>query len=49
MDANVVSIGVNVAHPFLMDDPSIPHGVILHRCNKEFMASCLCLIFGLEN
>jgi hypothetical protein len=36
MNANVVSIGANVAHPFLIDTPSISHGVGVHRCNKEF-------------
>jgi hypothetical protein len=36
MNADVVSIGANVAHPFLIDDPSISHGVVVHRCNKEF-------------
>jgi hypothetical protein len=36
MVADVVSIGANVAHPFLINDPSISHGVVVHRCNKEF-------------
>jgi hypothetical protein len=36
MDSDVDSIGANVAHPFLIDDPSISHGVVVHCCNKEF-------------
>jgi hypothetical protein len=36
MNADVVSTGANVAHPFLIGDPSILNGVVVHRCNKEF-------------
>jgi hypothetical protein len=36
MNTDAVSIGSNVAHPFLIDNPLISHGVAVHRCNKEF-------------
>jgi hypothetical protein len=36
MNADVVSIGANVAHPFPIEEPSISHGVVMHGCNKEF-------------
>ncbi len=37
MNAYVVTIGMNVAHQFLIDDPSILHGVVMHhRLDEEF-------------
>jgi hypothetical protein len=36
MNRIVVTEGVNEVYPFLIDDPSISHGVIVHCLDEEF-------------
>jgi hypothetical protein len=35
MNSNVVTIGATEAHLFFMEDPSISHGVVVHRLDDE--------------
>jgi hypothetical protein len=36
MNPSVVNMGLNAAHSFLIDIPSILHDVIVHRLDEEF-------------
>jgi hypothetical protein len=36
MNPNAVIISANVVHPFLIDKPSISHGINVHHLDEEF-------------